>query len=178
VISVILKRQAGQVLARSLQPGERVVAGLPVTCGMSLWGAAALLPLSLTVFMAGLAGLLGWWHTGPVIAVAMAVPGLVSWFSRRWMHAVLTDRRLIFFRFRFRGRSGAPAFAVPLADIPVTNYRCGRYGTSIECELPGRNRVLLHARRGRREDLSEVDSVLTRSGVYARVDPPWPAAEN
>jgi hypothetical protein len=175
VISVILKRQAGQVLTRSLQPGERVVADLPVTCDMSLWGGA----VSLVLMVVGVAGLLGWWQPGPVIYVATPVLGLVTWFSRRRMHAVLTDRRLIFFfRFRFRGRSGVPTFAVPLADIPVTDYRCGRYGTSIECVLPGRNHVRLYARRGRREELSEVDSVLTRSGVYARVDPPWPAVED
>ena len=158
-------------------PGVIHVGVLPVTCDLSLWGAAALLPLSLTVFMAGLAGFLGWSRAGPVIAVAVPVLGLVTWFLRRQMHAVLTDRRLIFCRFRFRDRSGASAFTVPLADLRIMNYRSGRYGISIECELPGRDHVLLHARRGRREDFSEVDSALTRSGVYATVDPPYPAAE-
>ena len=173
MISVIFKHQAEQVLMRSLQPGERVVADLQGTGDMSLWGAAILFPLGLTMFMVGLAGFLGWPHAGPVVAVLMPALGLVTWFSRRRMHAVLTDRRLIFCRFGFRVRSGA--LTVPLADLHVISYRCGRYEISIECELPGRNRVQLHARRGRRENLSEVDSVLTRWGVYAKVDPPYPA---
>jgi hypothetical protein len=186
VSSAVLRPQAEEALARSLHPGERVVTDVPATRGLSPWGAAALLAVSLAVSlslsMAGLAGFLGWPHAGPVIAVAAPVQGLVIWlvlwFLRRPMYAALTDRRLVFCHLsRFRSTSRAPMIAVPFADLRMVRHHSSRYETSILCELPGRSRVLLHVSRGRRGDFPEVDRALTRLGVHPELDPPWPSAQ-
>jgi hypothetical protein len=65
---------------------------------------------------------------------------------------------------------------IQTANFP--NYRSGNYGASIRCQIPGRNPVLLHARRAGRKDFAEVLKVLARSGTFAKLDPPYPAAEN
>jgi hypothetical protein len=187
VSSVVLRPQAEEALTRSLQPGERVATDVPVTRGLTRRGATALLAaslaVSLPVCMAGLAGFLGWAHAGPVIAVAVPVQGLVIWlvlwFLRRPVYAALTDQRLILCRLsRFRRMSRAPTFTVPLTDLHIVRHHSSRHETSILCELPGRSRVLLHVGLAEREDSSATYMALTRLGVYAKLDPPYPPAQS
>ena len=174
---VALKRQAEEALSRGLQPGERIAAGSRVTCGLSRRGPAALLAAWLVPTAAVLESLWGPLPAGPVIAVAVPVLGLGIWFLPRPMYVAVTDRRLICWRLS-RSTLRRLAFTVPLADLRIVNYRSGKYGTSIRCEFPGGKPVLLYARRAGREDFAKVDRVLARSGAYAKMDPPYPPAEN
>jgi hypothetical protein len=176
---VALKRQAEEALRRDLEPGERIAAGSAVTSNPSRWGAAALLVAALALTAAGLASLLGPLSAGPVIALALPVLGLGIQLLPLPMYVAVTDRRLICCQLsRLRVTPGRPAFAVPLADLRIVNYRSGKYGTSIRCEIPGRKPLLLRVGRAGRKDFAEVDMVLARSGAFAKLDPPYPAAES
>lgn len=92
---------------------------------------------------------------------------------------MVTDRRLICIRMSRPGRKlRGPAFAVPLADLRILNYRSGRHGASVRCHIPGRKPILLHVGRAGRKDFAEIEMALVRSGAFAKLDPPWPLAEN
>jgi len=123
---VALNRRAEEALSRDLQPGERIAVGSAVASNPSRWGAAVLLPLALALTAAGLANLLGLsgpLPAGPFIALT-PVLGLGIQFLPRPMYVAVTDRRLICCRLsRLRGTLGRPAFAAPLADLRVVNYR-------------------------------------------------------
>jgi hypothetical protein len=175
----LLKRQAVEAVGHDLQPGERIVAGSAVTSDPSRWGVAVLLTLAVVLTGAGLVSLLGPLNAGPVIAIVLPVLGLGIQFLPRPMYVAVTDRRLIFSRVsRLRGTPRRRAFAVPLADLRILSCRSGNYGASIRCEIPGRKPILLHVGRARRKDFAEVEMVLTRSGAFAKLDPPYPSAEN
>ncbi len=64
--------------------------------------------------------------------------------------------------------------AVPLADLRVLNYRHGKFGASIRCEIPGGKPIGLHWGRAGRADSIQVEMVLARSGAFAKSDPPYP----
>jgi len=170
------KWQAEEALRRDLQPGERIAAGSLVASGLSRRGLAALLAVCLVEVGAGLESLLGPLQAGPVTALAsLSFLGL-AWFLWRPMYAVVTDRRLICCRLsRLRGTPRRPALTVPLADLRIVSYRSGKYATSVWCELPGRKPVRLSAGR---EEFAGVDTVLARSGAYAKLDPRYPPAGN
>lgn len=175
----VLQRQAAEALLRDLQPGEHIAAGAAVTSDPSRWGVVAMLTLAIALTAAGLVGLLGTLQAGPVIAIGLPVLGLGSQFLPRPMYVVVTNRRLICSRMsRLRSRPRRPAFAAPLAELRILNYRSGNYGAAIRCSIPGRKPVLLHAGRAGRKDFAEVVKVLARSGAFAKLDPPWPSAEN
>jgi hypothetical protein len=176
---VALKRRAEETLRHDLQPGERIAAGSAVTSDPSRWGAAALLVAALALTAAGLASLLGRLPADPVSALALPVLGLGIQFLPRPMYIAVTDRQLICYRLsRLRTTLGRPAFAVPFADLRIVNYRSGKYGTSIRCEIPGRKPMLLNVSRAGRKDFAEVDMVLARSGAFAKLDPKYPSAES
>lgn len=177
---VARERQAEEALGRDLQPGERIADGSLVTSGLSRRGSAALLAVWLVLAAAGLEGLLGPLQAGPVTALAsLSSLGLGVWFLYRPMYAAVTDRRLICCRLsRLRGTPRRPALTVPLADLRIVNYRSGKYGTSIRCEIPGRKPMLLNVSRAGRKDFAEVDMVLARSGAFAKLDPKYPSAES
>jgi hypothetical protein len=59
--------------------------------------------------------------------------------------------------------------------VRVLNYRSGKSGASIRCQLPGRKPIVLHAGR---KDFTEVEMVFAYSGAFAQFDPPYPAAGN
>jgi hypothetical protein len=174
---VTRKRQAEEALGRDLQPGERIADSSLVTSGLSRRGSAALLAVYLVLAGTGLEGLLGPLQAGPVTALAsLSSLGLGVWFLWRPMYAAVTDRRLICCRLsRLRGTPRRPALTVPLADLRIVNYRSGKYGTSVRCEIPGRRPVLLHAGR---EEFAGVDRALARVGAFAKLDPPYPPARN
>jgi hypothetical protein len=179
VNKVVLRQQAEDGLRQDLQPGERIAAGSAVTSDPSRWGAAVLLVVSLALIAASLASLLGPLPASPVVALALPVLGLGVQFLPRPMYLVVTDRRLIGCRVsRLRGTPGRRAFAVPLADLRILSYRSGEYGASLRCEIPGRKPILLHWGRAGRKDFAEVEKVLARSGAFAKLDPPYPWAEN
>jgi len=135
--------------------------------------------LAVALTTAGLVSLLGRLSAGPVIAIVLPVLGLGIQLLPRPMYVVVTDRRLICSRMsRLRRTPGRPAFAGPLADLRILNYRSSNYGASIRCEIPGHKPILLHVGRAGRQDFAGVEMVLARSGAFAKLDPPYPAAEN
>lgn len=173
---VALKRQAEEALRHDLQPGERIAVGSAVTSDPSRWAAAALIAAALAEGAAGLASLLGPLSAGPVIVLTLPVLGLGVQFLLRPMYVAVTDRRMICYRLsRLRRTLGRAEFAVPLADLRIVNYRSGRLGTSIRCEIAGRKPILLHADRAGRKDFAEVEMVLARSGAFAKLDPAYPS---
>jgi hypothetical protein len=179
VNKVVLKQQADDGLRHHLQPGERIAASSAVSSDPSRWGVAVLLTVALGLTAAGLVSLLGPVPASPVLAVALPVLGLGIQFLPRPMYVAVTDRRLICSRVaRLRGKPRRPAFAVPLTDLRILNYRSGKYGTSIRCEIPGRKPLLLHVGRAGRKDFAEVEMALARSGAFATLDPWYPSAEN
>lgn len=110
------------------------------------------------------------------MAAALPALGLSIQFLPRPMYVVVTNQRLIWNRMsRFRGRPRRPAVAVPLADLHILNYRHGRFGASIRCEIPDGKPIALHWSRARRADFARVEMVLARSGAFAKSDPPYPA---
>jgi hypothetical protein len=172
-----LKWRAEEALRDGLQPGERIAAGSAVTSDPSRWGAAALLAAAVAVTAAALASLLGPLPAGPACVLAVPVLGLGIQFLPRPMYIAVTGRQLIGCRLsRLRTTPRRPAFAAPLAELRIVNYRSGRYGTSFRCEMPGRKPMLLHVGRSGRKDFAEVDMVLARSGAFAKLDPPYPCA--
>jgi hypothetical protein len=179
VNKVVLRQQAEDGLRHDLQPGEHIAAGSAVTSDPSRWGVAVLLVVALALLAASLLSLLGPWQASPVVAVAVPVLGLGIQFLPRPMYLVVTDRRLIGSRMsRLRGTPGRRVFTVPLADLRILSYRSGKYGASLRCEIPGRKPILLHWGRAGREDFAELEKVLARSGAFAKLDPPYPSAEN
>lgn len=175
----VLQRQAAEALRHDLEPGEHIAAGSAVTTDPSRWALTALLTLSVVLTAAGLEGLLGPLQATPVIAVGLPIMALGIQFLPRPMYVTVTNRRLICTRMsRLRSSPRRPAFAAQLADLRILNYRSGSYGSSIRCQVPGRKPMLLHASRARRKDFAEVVQVLARSGAFAKLDPPYPSAEN
>jgi len=174
-----LQRQAAEALLHDLEPGERIAAGSAMTSDPSRWGVAAMFTLAVGLTATGLLSLLGLLPSEPVIALLLPVLGLSIQFLPRPMYVVVTDRRLICSRMsRFRSTPTRPAFAAPLADLRILNYRSGKYGASIRCRVPGRKPILLHVGRAGRKDFAEIEMVLARSGAFAKLDPPYPSAEN
>ena len=117
----------------------------------------------------------------PTPAGGFAAPllPLVILFLPRPMVVVVTGQRLICLRLsRFRRAPRQLAFAVPLAEVRIVKYRPGKYASSIQCEIPGRSRTRLKVGRAGRKDFAKVEEALTRSGAFAKLDPPWPAAAN
>jgi hypothetical protein len=175
----VLQRQAAEALRHDLEPGEHVAAGSAVIGDAPRWAVAAMLTLALTLTVAGLESLLGPWQAGPGIAIGVPLLGLGTQFLPRPMYVVVTNRRLICIRMsRLRNTPRRPAFAAPLADLRILNYRSGNYGASIRCQIPGRKPIRLQVGRAGRKDFAEVEMVLARSGAFAQFDPPYPAAGN
>ncbi len=175
----VLQRRAAEALRHDLEPGEHIAAGSALNSDPPRWGVAALLTLSVALTATGLMSLLGPLPTEPAAAIGLPVLGLGSLFLPRPMYVVATGQRLICLQMsRLSSTPGRLAFAAPLADLRILNYRSGNYGTSIRCQFPGRKPVLLHASRARRKDFAEVVTVLARSGAFAGIDPPYPSAEN
>lgn len=109
------------------------------------------------------------------MATGLLVLGLGLQFLPRPMYVVVTNQRLICGRMsRFRRRPRRPAVEVPLADLRILNYRHGKFGASIRSEIPGGNSIVLHWGRARLADFGRVEMVLTRSGAFAKSDPPYP----
>ena len=175
----LLQRQAAEALRHDLQPGEHIAVGSPVTSDPSRWGMAALLTLAVTLTAAGLVSLLGMLPAQPATAILLPILGLGIQLLPRPMYVVVTNQRLICTRLsRLRNTLRRPAFAAPLADLRILNYRSGNYGASIRCQIPGHKPILLHVGRAGRKDFAEVEMVLARSGAFAKLDPPYPSAEN
>ena len=179
--SLAVRRRAEDALSSKLQPGELIGAGVAVTSGPSRWGIAVLLAAASALFAAGLADLLALHPSplldGPVIGLALPVLGLCSYFLARPRYMVVTTQRLVCLRLsRLRGRPGRLVFAVPLADLRLTNYRAGAYRSVIQCEIPGPRRIRLRVGRSGRQDFAKVTGLLARSGALSRLDPPYPAA--
>jgi hypothetical protein len=175
----VLQRQAAEALRHDLQPGEHIVADSAVTADPSRWALTAMLTLSVVLTAAGLEGLLGPLQATPVIAVGLPIMALGIPFLPRPMYVAVTNRRLICTRtFRLRNTPRRPSFVAALADLRILNYRSGNYGASIRCQVPGRKPMLLHAGRAGRRDFAEVVRVLACSGAFAKLDPPYPSAEN
>lgn len=173
-----LKRRAEEALSHDLQP-ERIAGSSAVTSNPSRWGAATLLAAAVALTAAGVANLVGPLPAGPFIPALAGGLGLGNQFLPRPMYVAVTDTRLICCRLsRLRGTLGRQVFAVPLTDLRILNYRSGKYGTSIRCDVPGRKPVLLRISRAWVKDFAEVDAVLARSGAFAKLDPPYPSAEN
>lgn len=150
-----------------------------MTSDSSRQGAAVLLVVALALIAAGLASLLSHLPATPVVALLGTFLGLGVQFLPRPMYLVVTDRRLICSRVsRLRGTPPRRAFAVPLADLRILDYRPGKYGASLRCEIPDRKPILLRWGRAGRKDFAEVEKVLARSGAFAKLDPPYPWPEN
>lgn len=173
-----VSRQAEEVVRRELQPGEYVASSAEVMSDPSRWAVAAFLVLAIALVTVGLVSLFGPLPGSP--AGGFVVPlslGVV--FLPRPMFVVVTSQRLICLRLsRFRRAPRQLAFAVPLAEVRIVKYRPGKYASSIECEIPGRKCVRLNVGRAGRNDFAKVEQALARSGAFAKLDPPWPAAAN
>jgi hypothetical protein len=170
-----VKRRAEEALRRELQPGEHVVAGAAGTCDPSRWGTAALLAAALALAAAGLVSFIG--PQPGLLSGGLALPLLILGiqFLPRSMYVAVTDRRLICCRLsRLRSMPRQLAFAVPLADLRIVNYRSGKYGSSVRCEIPGHKRIRLAVGRAGRKDFAGVDMALARSGTFTKLDPPFP----
>jgi hypothetical protein len=162
-------------LRRDLLAGEQVAVGSKVTSDPSRWCAAVLGAFSLALAAVGLLTLFGPLSPSPFMATGLLVLGLGVPFLPRPMYVVVTNQRLICSQMsRFRGRPMRPAVAVPLADLQILNYRHSKFGASIRCEIRGGKPVVLHWGRARRADFGRVEMVLTRSGAFAKSDPPYP----
>jgi hypothetical protein len=173
--TVVLRQKAADEFRRELLPGEQVAVGSMVTSDPSRWSAAVLGMACLALAADGLLSLFGSLPGSPAVAVALPVLGLGFQFLPRPIYVVVTDRRLICTPMsRFRHRSSRPVIAVPLPDLRIMDYRHGRFGASIRCEIPGRKAIVLHWGRASRADFAEVEMVLARSGAFANVDPPYP----
>ena len=171
----LLKRRAAEALRHDLQPGERIVADSAVTSDPSRWAAAVLLTVAVALTAAGLVSLLSPPAAGPVFAIGLPVLGLGIQFLPRPMYVAVTDRRLICIRVsRLRSTPRRGAFAMPLADIRILNSRSSNHGASIQCEIPGGKPILLHVGRAGRKEFAEVETVLARSGAFAKLEPPYP----
>jgi hypothetical protein len=182
VTSLAIRRQAEDALRHELQPGEHIAAGTPAISGPSRWGMAALLAAALALVAAGLVNLLGpqpgLLPDGPVIG-ALPLLGLGIQFLPRPVYVAVTERRLICCRLsRLRSAPGRLAFAAPLADLSIAGYRSGTFGSSMQCEAPGQERIRLSIRRPQRQEWAAVDLALARSGAFMRLDPPYPASAN
>ena len=163
-------------LRRDLLPGEQVAVSSMVTSDPSPWSAAVLGAVSLVLVTVGLLSLLGPLSASPVMAAGLPALGLGVQFLPRPAYLVVTDHQLICSRMsRFRGRLRRPVVAVPLADLQIVNYRQGKFGASIRCEIPGGKPIRLRWGRAGRADSAQVEMVLARSGAFAKSDPPYPA---
>lgn len=173
-------RQAEEALRRELQPGEHVTGSAEVTANPSRWGAAAFLALAIALTALGLVSIFGPLPAPSAGGFATSLLPLISVLGlllRRPVLVVVTSQRLICLQLsRFRREPRQLAFAVPLAEVAVVAYRPRRYTSSIQCEIPGNKRIRLDAARGGRKDFATVEEALTRSGAFAKLDPPWPAA--
>jgi hypothetical protein len=174
-----VSRQAEEVVRRELQPGEYVVSSAEVTSDPSRWAVAAFLALAIAVVAVGLVSLFGPLPGSPDGGFGGILVPLGILFLPRPMFVVVTSERLICLRLsRFRRAPRQLAFAVPLAEVRIVKYRPGKYASSIQCEVPGRKRIRLNAGRAGRNDFAKVEQALARSGAFAKLDPPWPAAVN
>lgn len=172
-----VSRQAEEVLRRELQPGEHVASSAEVTSDPSRWAVAAFLALAIAVTAVGLASLFGPLPGLQAVGSAAPLLPLSILFLPRPMFVVVTSQRLICMRLsRFRREPRQLALAVPLAEVRVVKYRPGKYASSIQCEIPGHKRIRLNVGRAGRKDFDKVEEALTRSGAFAKLDPPWPAA--
>jgi hypothetical protein len=176
-----VKRRAEEALRRELQPGEHVVAGAAGTCDPSRWGTAALLAAALALAAAGLVSFAGpqpGLLSGPLpggLALPLLILGIH--FLPRSMYVAVTDRRLICCRLSRLGSTPRQlAFAVPLADLRIVNYRSGKRESSVRCEIPGHKRIRLAVGRAGRNDFAGVDMALARLGAFTKLDPPFPSA--
>jgi hypothetical protein len=172
---VVLEQKAEDELRRDLLPGEQVAVGSIVTSDPSRWGAAVLAAVSLALVVVGLLSWFGPLSGGPFVAAVLPALGLGVQFLPRPMYVAVTDRRLICRRVsRFRGRPRRPAAAVALADLRILNYRRGKFGASIRCEIPEGKPITLHWGRARRANFAQFEMALARSGAFAKLDPPYP----
>lgn len=176
---VVLRQQAEDRVQHDLQPGECIAACSAVTSDPSRWAAAVLLAVALALIAAGMLSMRGPWPTSPVVGLLGTFLGLGVQLLPRPMYLVITDRRVIGSRVsRLRGRPGRTAFAVPLTDLRILDYRSGKYRASLRIEVSGSKPILMHWGRAGRKDFAEVEGVLARSGAVAKLDPPYPSAEN
>jgi len=174
-----VSRQAEDALRHELQPGEYVASSAEVTSDPSRWSAAAFLALAIAVVAVGLVSLFGPLPGSPAGGFGGILLPLGIVFLPRPMFVMVTSQRLICLRLsRFRRAPQQLACAVPLADVRIVKYRPGKYVSSIQCEIPGRKRIRLNADRAGREDFAKIEEALARSGAFAKLDPPWPAAAN
>jgi hypothetical protein len=172
-----VSRQAEEVLRRELQPGEYVASSAAVMSDPSRWAVAAFLALAIALIAAGLVILFGPLPGPPAVGFAAPLLYLGILFLPRPMFVVVTSRRLICLRLsRFRRAPRQLAFAVPLAEVRVAKYRSGKYASSIQCEIPGHNCIWLSVGGAGRKDFVKVEEALSRSGAFAKLDPPWPAS--
>jgi hypothetical protein len=169
----LLGQKAAVELRCELLPGEQIVVGSVVTSDSSRWGGALLGLACLALAVVSLLSLLGPLPGSPFIGVPLPVLGLGFQFLPRPMYVAVTDRRLICSPLpRFRGSRGRPALAMPLADLRILSCRRGKFGASIRCEFPGRRPIVLHWAPAARADYASVEIVLSRSGAFAKLDPP------
>jgi hypothetical protein len=174
-----VSRQAEEVLRHELQPGEHVASSAEVTSDPSRWGVAALLALSIALTAVGLVSLFGPLPGTPAGGLAGPLLLLGILLLPRPMLVVVTSQRLVCLRLsRFRRTPPQLAFAVPLEQVRIVKYRPGKYASSIQCEISGHKRIRLNVTRAGRKDFAKVEEALARSGAFATLDPPWPAAAN
>jgi di/tricarboxylate transporter len=172
--------QAEEVLRGELQPGEDVRGSVAMTASPSRWSAAVLLAVALMLVAAGVADLVGP-QQGPVptdlvIGVAAPLLSLGPFLLSRQMYVVVTDRRLICVRLsRFRRAPTRLAFAVRLADFPISNRWLSPKHNSIQCQIPDQKQIRLHAGWAQRTDFATVARALSQSGAFAKLDPPYPS---
>ena len=175
-----ISRQAEEALGTaSYEPGEHVAGSAEVTSNPSRWGIAAFLALVIALAAVLACSALRTAVHPPAGAFAAPLLPLVTPLGlllRRPMLVVVTSQRLICLQLsRFRRAPRRLVFAVPLAEVRIAAYRPSKYASSIQFEIPGHKRSWLDAGRAGRKDFAKVEEALTRSGAFAKLDPPWPA---
>jgi hypothetical protein len=66
-----------------------------------------------------------------------------------------------------------PGERIAAGSLVTSNpSRCGM------AQIPGHKPILLHVGRAGRKDFADVEIALARSGAFAKLEPPYPSAQN